>query len=241
MAASPAQTLLELQDVDVEVLRAEKRLEELPEKKAILQTRTKIRETAALREKAELLMRKVAAELKARQDEISTHTDKIDAEQAKIMQTTDHRQIQSLTREMDGLKRRIDKLEMESLQYMERAEKAQSQLDTVDAHLAKLTAAEQELIAHFRAAGGAVQREIAELKAKRERLVAHLPGDLVERYEKTRDSKGGLGVGRLENATCTACRMALPAERVADLENGPEVGVCPQCRRLIVVRSEEAE
>lgn len=241
MAASVAETLLELQDIDVEILRAQKRLEELPEKQAILQTRAKIRDTAAVREKAALLTRKVAAELKSRQDEIETHNAKLDVEQSKVMETTDHRQIQALTREMDGLKRRVDKLEMESLQYMERAEKAQSQLDTVDGLLEKLNAQEQELIARYRAAGGAVQQQIADLQATRGRLVSELPQNLVEQYQTTRDAKGGLGVGRLDGTTCTACRMSLPAERVAELENGPDVGVCPQCRRLIVVRTGAAE
>lgn len=238
MTATPAKLLLELQTADVDILRAEKRLEDLPEKRAILETRAKIRETAALREKVALLGRKLAQELKARQDEIATHVAKIDGEQVKIMETTDHRQIQALTREMDGLKRRIDKLEMESLQYMERAEKAAVQLATVDAHLEKLTANEAHLIAEFRTIGGAVQDEIASLKDRRTRLAAALPAELLQRYEKTRDSKGGLGVGTLDGETCTACHMTLPATRVADLQSGPDVGLCPQCRRLIVVRTE---
>lgn len=235
MAASPAETLLELQTTDVEILRAQKRLDELPEKVAILEVRAKIRETSALREKVELLNRKLNAELKARQDEIELQTDKIAVEQTKIMSTTDHRQIQALTREMDGLKRRVDKLEMESLQYMERVEKAATQLSTVDGHLDKLKDNEGKLIEHFRSAGGAVQDQIAVLEAKRASLAASLPKDLLEKYETIR-GKSGLGVGRLEGATCSACRMELPSTRVAHLQAGPDIGVCPQCRRLIVVR-----
>lgn len=239
MPADSAKVLLELQKADIEILRAEKRLDELPEKKAILETRAKIRETSALREKVELLNRKLAAEIKSRQDEITMHTEKIAAEQAKVMATTDHRQIQALTREMDGLRRRVDKLEMESLQYMERAEKAATQLATVDEHLDKSKVTEKDLIEEFRRVGGEVQREIAGLQALRSKLAHALPEDLLTRYEKTRDSKAGIGVGELDGDTCTACRMALPAERIADLQSGPDVGVCPQCRRLIVVSRQD--
>lgn len=242
MTPSPAQTLLDLQTADVEIIRAEKRLEELPEKRAILEARAKIKETSALRDKVSMLERKLSAELKLRQDEITMLGTKIAAEQGKIMHTTDHRQIQALTREMDGLRRRVDKLEMESMQYMERIEKATSQVATVEAHLAKMVKAEADLVARFRSVGGALQEEIAAFKAERERLAHTVDAQLLASYEAARDSKGGgIGVGRLEGDACTACRMSLPATRVQVLRDGPDVGVCPQCRRLIVVRTGEAE
>lgn len=240
MTVDVAEALIELQSIDVEILRAEKRLDDLPEKRAILATRTKMKETAAIREKAVLLERKLSSELKARQDEISSLTEKIAAEQAKVMATTDHRQIQALTREMDGLKRRVDKLEVESIQFMERVDKARAQIATVDSALEKLSQSEQELIARYREVGGAIQTEISELRARRAVQAARVGEDLVSRYEKIRDAKGGIGAGRLDGGSCTACHMTLPAERVRELEAGPDIGVCPQCRRLIVVRTESA-
>lgn len=239
-----AEALLELQSIDIEIMRANKRLEELPEKRAILEVRAKQREVGAMREKAELLVRKLESEIKARQDEVTLLNDKIAAEQTKIMSTTDHRQVQSLTREMDGLRRRVDKLEMESMQFMERSEKAQAQVATIGDALSQLADKEAGLIDRFKSVGGELQQEIAKLEAKRIKLAATLSAETLRRYEAARAAKGGVGVGRLENDTCTACRMALPAERVRDLTNGDDIGVCPQCRRLIVVRtgaSEEGE
>ncbi len=237
--AGPATVLLELQATDIEIMRAEKRLEELPEKRAILEVRSKIRDTDALKVKAELLVRKLSSELKARQDEIATHTLKLEVEQSKVMQTADHRQIQALTREMDGLTRRVDKLEMESLQYMERIEKATAQLDVVNSHSAKLAEQESALIERYRTAGGGVQAQIAASKQRRERLAASLDPSTLSAYEKARDAKGGVGVGSLDGSMCTACHMSLPAERVAELRDGDDVGICPACRRLIVVRAED--
>jgi len=236
MAESDA--LLHLQSVDLEILRSKKRLDELPEKAAILKTRAKQREVTELKHRAETLVRKLEAELKARQDEISTLGAKIESEQAKLMSTTDHRQVQAISREMDGLKRRVDKLEMESLQFMERIDKAKAQLATIDVALDGIAAQESELIEHFRSAGGALQATIAEMESERSAVAAALPAETLSRYEAVRASKGGVGVGLLDKGACTACHMSLPAERVRDLEAGPDVGVCPQCRRLIVVRTE---
>jgi predicted nucleic acid-binding Zn-ribbon protein len=137
---------------------------------------------------------------------------------------------------MDGLKRRRDKLEMESLQLMERIDKAKAQIATIDDALAQLAKKEEALVAQFREVGGALQTHIAKAEKKRATLAKSMPADLLQSYESSRESKGGVGVGELEGEACTACRMVLPAERVHELLEGPPIATCPQCRRLIVVR-----
>ncbi len=229
--------LLKLQSIDLDIIRARKRLDELPEKRSILAARAKLREVVGVREKAGVLLRKLEAELKARQDEIATIAEKIAHEQERLMGTSDHRQVQAITREMDGLKRRTDKLEMESLQYMERIEKANAQIETVEGALAKLKETEASLVERFKQVGGEVQQEIADLEAQRDRVAGSISAVLLGRYESAREAKGGIGVGTLQGVTCTACHMSLPAERIRDLQQGEDVGVCPQCRRLIVVRA----
>lgn len=238
---SQASSLLELQAADLDILRSKKRLDELPEKRAILQVRAKQREVTELRGKADLLLRKLQSDLNAHQDEITLLTEKIEAEQAKVMSTSDHRAVTSITREMDGLKRRRDKLEMESLSLMERTDKARGQAATIDQALAQFATKESALVAKFQTVGGELQTHIASLETQRAQLSASLPADLLGRYESARESKGGVGVGQLDGSACTACRMVLPAERVHELLGGPEVGICPQCRRLIVVPRGDSE
>lgn len=233
--------LLELQAIDVEIIRANKRLEDLPEKRAILQSRAKQREITAMHEKADSLLGKLQSELKTRQDEMSMLAEKIGAEQTKIMETSDHRQVQSLTREMDGLRRRSDKLEMESLQYMERIEKVTSQIAKIDEALTTLAEKEAELVKQFQHVGGLLQKEIGGLEKKRAARAAEIDPGLLKTYEANREGKGGVGVGRLEGDSCSACRMSLPSERLKELTEGPDIGMCPQCRRLLVVRAEDGQ
>ncbi|NTU70309.1 MAG: hypothetical protein HGB10_00570 [Coriobacteriia bacterium] len=235
-----AASLLELQELDIEILRARKRLDELPEKREILGVRQKIKDVTDLRGKADLLLKKLQADLKAHQDEITTLTEKIASEQTKIMETTDHRAVQSMTREMDGLRRRQDKMEMESLGIMERIDKAAAQTTKIDEALIQLAHKDAALVARFKQVGGALQGEIADLASKRAATAAVIEPATVSRYDQIRESKGGVGVGRLDGTACSACRMSLPAERVLELETGDDIGVCPQCRRLIVVRTSES-
>jgi len=236
-----AALLLALQDLDIEIMRAKKRLEELPEKREILTLRQKIRDVTQLHGRADVLVKKLGADLKAHQDEISTLTEKIAEEQAKVMATTDHRAVQSITREMDGLRRRQDKMEMESLQIMERIDKATAQTAKIDAALTQLSEKDAQLVVRFKSVGGALQNDIADMERRRDETAASLSPATLTRYEKIRESKGGVGVGRLEGEACTACRMSLPGEKLRELQSGDDINVCPQCRRLIVVRSRESQ
>ncbi|MCL2503129.1 MAG: hypothetical protein FWE94_00735 [Coriobacteriia bacterium] len=229
--------LLELQSIDLELIQAKRRLDGLPEKAAILAAREKIKETTALREKAGLLLRKLEAELKARQDETDLLVEKITAEQEKLTQIADHRMVNMITRQVDGFKRRTGKLEVESLQFMERIEKATAQIATIEEALVKMADSEAGLVKRFKKAGGALQADIAAKEAARTEVVKMVSEGMLARYESMRAAKGGIGVGRLAEAACSACHMQLPATKVRQLEEGDDVGVCPACRRLIVVRT----
>lgn len=235
--------LLDLQETDLAILRAEKRLDELPEKRAILESRKKQSEVRELRGKAEELVSRLSHAVSKNEDECAMLTEKIDHEQAKLMSgdVTNPKEVQHISREMDALKRRKDKLEMEQIELMERVEKAKGQVDKVDAALGQLSAKEAAVTDAFRAKGGELQTEIEALKAHRTEIAATLAADLLDRYERLRGSKNGVGVGRLDGAMCTACRVDLPAERLGELESGPDIAECPNCKRMLVVRVQETE
>jgi predicted nucleic acid-binding Zn-ribbon protein len=234
--------LLELQSVDIELNRLTKLIDELPEKQEILAARAKAREISALRGKAEQLVHQLEAEVKKRQDETAMLKERMDGEQKKLMETSDHRAVQAITREMDGFRRRSDKVDMETLQFMERAEKAASQVSTIEEHLTKLADVEKAAIARYKKAGSELQGQVRELESRRAALAGVIDADLLARYDQIREARGGIGVGKLEGNSCTACRMELPGERLRELRGGPVVATCPQCRRIIlVIPSEEQE
>ncbi len=238
-----ARTLLALQDLDLVVRRAEKQLDELPEKRAILEVRHKAADVRALHEKASELVHRHERAFAATNDEVATIDEKIAEVQAKLdsSQGVNPKEIHNLAREMDALKRRKDKLENDTLQTMERAETAKIQVAKVEDALEQLAARESELVARFREKGGAVQNTLEHHRTEREALAGKIDPALLERYEAIRAAKGGIGAARLNGSTCSVCRVELPSERVRDLREGADVGLCPGCRRLLVVRGFDDE
>jgi len=234
-------SLLELQEVDLQLKRSTKQLDEMPEKKAIITARHKLKDVEALRAKAAEFVRRVEQEVSRLEDEGATLTTKITSEQKRVMSgdITNAKELQHITREVDSLKRRREKTEMELLAAMERVEKAKSQETKVQSAIEKLQASEGRLVDEFKDKGGGLQTQIDQLTRVRERLCAQLPSELLEKYESLRSAKGGVGAGRLDVATCTACRIELPAQRVSELSAQGGITECPACRRLLVIVDEE--
>lgn len=238
----PAVALLALQDADLGVTRTERELDELPEKKAILGIRKKKREVEALREKARAYSAGVGRAVSRVEDEVAALDEKLAHEQARLSsgEVTDHREVSNLTREMDGLRRRKDKLEMEELGLMEKGEKGAAQERTIEAAIAKLGSDEEAMVQRFKDAGSALLARIETLKAQRATLAAEIPADMLATYDSIRESKHGIGAARLDGGICGACRVELPADKIHLLLDGPDVSECPMCRRLLVVRLPES-
>ena len=83
--------------------------------------------------------------------------------------------------------------------------------------------------------GGALKDALFRNEAERASLASFLPKGLLASYEKIAARTGGVAVGRLQGESCGACRMAIEGGRLIDMKGQGNVGVCPQCGRLLVL------
>lgn len=233
-----AEALIALGELDLAIARLERSLDELPEKRAILQLRHRLADIEAVHAKAVAYCESVDRMIGRSTDETAAVTEKMESEQARILsgEVTNPKELQNITREIDALGRKKASLESETLALMEKAESARGQREKIESTLEEGREKERELVERFKTKGGDLKTEIERLRAKREKLVATIDASLVERYERVRGAKHGIAVGVLEDGVCSACRTELPAGRAQELEDGPPIGECPNCRRILVVR-----
>jgi predicted nucleic acid-binding Zn-ribbon protein len=235
-----ARALTELQEHDLTILRLERELEEMPEKRAILAARTKLADIEKLRERTQAAIHAMDAVSKRLEDEIEVLTAKMESEQAKLVsgEVANPKELQAVSMELDSLRRRVVTLEGQLLVEMQKHETGDAQLARIDAALAEGHRAEAILTERFKDHGGTVLERIASEKRARESLLKSIDAPLRARYETLRETRHGIAVGRLEGQMCGACRVTLPAGKVATLEAGPDIGACPSCGRILVVRGE---
>jgi predicted nucleic acid-binding Zn-ribbon protein len=238
---SLAKTLRELQQADLELGRLERRLAEMPEKRAILEARKRIEDIRSLKTRTDAFVAEIEREIKRYEDEVAIVSAKLESEQAKLLSgsITNPKEVQHISRELDALKRNKDRLENHILGEMEKRERAFQQQAKVDHAIEDAQAKEAELVEGFKGKGGTLQAEIDGFRRSREALLGEIDDETRLRYESLIESKGGVAVGILSGATCGACRMELPADRVDELVSGPDIGECPLCHRLLIVRAED--
>ena len=232
-----AHALLDLQEADLEIARAERRLNELSEKTRILDLRHKVADVTRLREKTAELAAKLSREIAKLEDVVSVISAKMDEEQAKLMSgaVTNPKELANISTEIDMLRRTKEKHENDMMALMEKREAAQLQVNKIDEALSRAAKDEGTLVNRFQKAGGDILAEIEKLKRRRNRLGKAVDPGILARYEKIRTARHGIAAGRLEGDMCGCCRTTLPAVAVQQLRTPGTVGECPNCRRLIVV------
>ncbi len=235
-----AHALLELQDRDLRIMRLAKQLDEMPEKRAILAARSKIADIRRLEQRTDGAVRAAESEVKRLEDEVSQVADKMEAEQAKLVsgEVTNPKELQNISRELDGLRKRKEQLEQAELDGMSRRETAVEQSAKVTAAIEAGEAREAELTKEFQEKGGALISDMEALRSERAALAAGLAAEVLAHYDALRESKSGLAAARLEGDMCGVCRVTVPAAELDTLREGPTVASCPNCGRILVVTTE---
>ncbi|MEF9877462.1 MAG: hypothetical protein RSB04_09530 [Gordonibacter sp.] len=229
-------TLLQMQQIDLELLKRKKELEALPQRATILTARQKKR---AIEQKSSQV-----AELRATAEAKASKLEDEDAglveKQRHVQQTIDeqrgdYRSVEAHTKELNGFAKRRNVLEEELGRVGEELSKIEGVQGQVASALDGIEKQEAAAIASFQQEGGALQTGIARLSAERSALESALPDELRQAYEQTASRTGGVAVGRLMDGRCGVCRNVIDGGRLIDLQAQAPLGTCPHCKRLLVV------
>jgi len=229
--------LLALQAIDDEIRRLEHQLDGLPEQQElddlVAQDRVLSEGDAELNDQLERAQR----DQRQVEGEIDALGQRLEEEQVRLYEgaLTTAREVQAAEAEIASTKRRRSEHEDQLLEVMEVVE-------TIEGRLAELVSVREALavrIAERAAARDAAAQEllvrIAEVRVRRDPVVAALPPELFARYEQAAARGGGTGVGVLRDQACTACRINFPMSEINGYLIGPPLTTCSQCRRLLIV------
>ena len=229
-----AEALVALSDIDLSILRAQKQLDELPHKQQIIEVRKRSRELETKGQQVQKMAHESTRTLQLLTDEIELNEAQIAQTQDNLNKSSEYRETSSLVAEMEMLANRRAKLEEDSLAQMEKQEKVAAVESQVVEAAKKLAAEEQAYIEAYRQAGGKLKQDLSDFEHAREILVAVLPQQMADRYTKALATKAGIGCAHLTGNQCSGCHSSFSEGELAKLQEGPLVGECPHCNRLIV-------
>lgn len=230
-------TLLEIQQLDLNILQASKKLEKLPQRATIMNVRAK-RRVIQSKQDAVVQMRENAEARAAAIDEEDTA---LAAKAAKIQAEIDdakgnYRNLDARTKELNGVAKRRATLEEELGKVSEELARVEAVQTQVNAALGQLDATEKQATEVFVKEGGALKEEAARYTVQRDQLKSSLSDEVQKAYDKAANHAGGVALARLkDDNTCGACRVPIDHGRILDMKRKGSIGTCPNCQRLLVL------
>jgi predicted nucleic acid-binding Zn-ribbon protein len=230
--------LLRLQDHDIVIDQITHRQATLPERPAV---------EAAIAAVADVDGRIAATS--GRRDELARDekrlADEVATVEAKATEVNDKlyggtitspKELQAFQEDYDSLKRRQRELEDHEIEIMEQIEPVDAELATLDAERTTLESARSAAVAALEAAEAAVAAELEAAKGQRAEIVAAVPADQLETYDRLRPDYAGTPIARLVGSNCNGCHLTLSAVALDRIHALPPdaLATCEECGRILV-------
>jgi hypothetical protein len=147
------------------------------------------------------------------------------------------KELTAMQEDLKVLGRQRQRLEDEMLGLMEDIETLLAGIRTLETRRQDAEAALAARLEAARRTGDALTIEIETVRAQREHHAQSLDEDLLRRYERLRERKGGVAVSAVIGGVCESCHMAIPEGRVDQVLEGPSLYMCDQCGRILYVKA----
>lgn len=240
-AASPEQQrqLLALQRVDDAIRRLERQRANLSEQKALDENDALLRQVASEYADAAEKLEDAQRLQRTRETDIANLEARRKDEEGRLYsgEISSEKEVEAIRGELKSIKRKKSDYEDELIEAMERIEELESLTSTLKSRHAELQGKVGELTSARDHAAGDLDRELADKRAERERLVAEIDDRLLGLYDEVSAQQGTVAVAVLDGKACEGCFLELTPLELEEVRQEAHGGLprCPQCDRLLVV------
>ena len=236
---SQARLIEELQQIDLEAIRLRKKLQELPQRQTLAAITAKLDEVFAKSQQVSRMRNDCELDMIKLSDEEDKLIEKAKGLEERLRNTSAFRMNENLKRDREGVVKRRNKIEFDSANALERLDKITVVENQVAQAVEKFEGQKAEVEQAIAKIEGEAKDRLTAIVTRRAEILQALPDKLIEQYESTRKSKGGIAVSVLEDTHCSVCRVEIAKSRIAELRSGPAISKCPNCGRIIVVKGLE--
>ncbi|MSQ40327.1 MAG: hypothetical protein EXR55_01415 [Dehalococcoidia bacterium] len=140
--------------------------------------------------------------------------------------------MQANSRQLRGL---LSTAEEDLLRLMMEVEEATQGMHGAEGSLRDLQAQRAEREAAIRQRQAQVAQELQALAGQRGALVAGVPKNELQLYQRLQTTKGGQAVARVEGGRCRGCNVAIPTQQFQRARAGRALVQCANCSRILFV------
>jgi predicted nucleic acid-binding Zn-ribbon protein len=226
--------LLRLSEVDLEIAHIKQEITKSIESKELVDLSRMQSDLAGELIAARTVVENLESAQRRADDDLHLVEERISRDRDRLTQSSSPKDVQGLQSEIESLERRKSSLEDAELELLSELEQAQVVLDEVSTRknnnaleLETLQDLIQVKIDEFKSRG-------RKLTADREILTSKISEEVLKKYSAL--SSRQVAVGKIEDRSCTACRMGLTANMIDSINDlvDDELANCPECQAFIV-------
>ena len=226
--------LFRLNEVDLEIAFIKAEITRAIESKELVSLREQQSQLAGELIAARTVVENLESSRAKADDDLHLVEERIAKDKDRLANTSSPKDAQGLQSEIDSLTRRKAELEDVELEIL-------AELDVAKKQLGEAVRLKSEISEALDRLQNQIQETIDELKTKgrkltadREILVGKISEEVLKKYSAL--SARQVAVGKIENRSCTACRMGLTANVIDSINDllEDELGICPECQAFIV-------
>ena len=223
--------LLEVQKVDRKIAALRREVESIPIEEAQRQAKM----NALIQASADASSQRNVSELRTRDLELSIKQSDSELKnlEGKLGAIKNNAEYQAILFQIEAVKKERDDFEEETLVLLDKAGPIEEALEKAVAAVA----AEESVFAEFKKKAEtllvAQQAEIEKVGAGRSGLLANIPGELIDEYERLLEVRDSLAICAAEDQYCQGCYTQFTMNDLARLQGGKVIIRCSSCQRIL--------
>ncbi len=160
--------------------------------------------------------------------------EKVEKYKGQQLHVKSNKQYDALTREIEAAEAKSVKLEKE-MEFLEgRMQLFKSDLEAATAQYEEVNGELAEKQKELREVNKEHEKEELKLQHEREKILARVEDEDVERYERIKKAKGGQAVVAVKRGACGGCYNRVPPQKILEIRQNSKLFQCEHCGRILV-------
>ena len=227
--------LLELQKIDIDTDKEEKKKRNLPlmiegVTKEIQRLKNSLKNRNEDYKNLQIKLKRIELNLTEKSNKIKKHQE--DLYGGKISDIKELKQIQKV---IANYQKEKDSIEEDVLDLMEKAEDLDKSISHLDEDLKVKDEEFKKRKEEMDLESVVIKKNMDSLNIKRGEILNKITDDrLLKEYELLRKEKGGKAIMEVDGSICPGCYLDLPSDVIYQLKKNRKIVICPNCNRILI-------
>lgn len=224
--------LAKLQQIEIEIARIKEKLGKVDQRFEELDVQ--LQNLSQMIEQHESTIKDMDRHYRAYESDGRANLDRIKKSEAKLSSVKTNKEYQSSLKEIDDLKEKNSKLEDEMIEFLERIEEAEKELEEKNKAYSVLQNEIQTEKENIQKEAQADRQQLEKLDAQWKTLAEGIDAELLAVFNRIKtNQKNKIGIAAVSNSVCQGCHMNIPPQLYNELQRGDKLQRCPLCQRII--------